>query len=208
VHILAENGGDVIYTAELAVKFKLTVQDLTDTFGPYLTMAKGLRLAAQPSPGTSAASPAAPAEGGQRLPARGPVGYDIVYDDEDMTIDRGDTMTQARVTRPDLKSELTARFFQVLSDPTRVRIVELLLEGEKNVSELVEALGMQQGRVSSHLACLKWCGFIGTRREGKFVYYRVTDERVRELMRLAQQMLADNAGEVASCLRLSGEHAL
>ncbi|MER3419646.1 MAG: transcriptional regulator [Chloroflexota bacterium] len=117
-------------------------------------------------------------------------------------------MTQARVVYPDLKSELTARFFQVLSDPTRVRIVELLLEGEKNVTELVEALGMQQGRVSSHLACLKWCGCIGTRREGKFVYYRVTDERVRELMRLAQQMLADNAGEVASCLRLSGERAL
>jgi mercuric reductase len=47
VHILAENAGDVIYAAELAVKFKLTVQDLTDTFGPYLTTAEGLRLAAQ-----------------------------------------------------------------------------------------------------------------------------------------------------------------
>ena len=47
VHILAENAGDVIYAAELAVKFKLTVQDLVDTFGPYLTMAEGLRLAAQ-----------------------------------------------------------------------------------------------------------------------------------------------------------------
>jgi DNA-binding transcriptional ArsR family regulator len=187
VHILAENAGDVIYAAELAVKFKLTVQDLTDTFGPYLMMAD---------------------DGGQRLPAPGPVVYDIVYDDADIMNERGNPMTQARAAHPDLKSELTARFFQVLADPTRVRIVELLLDGEKNVSELVEALGMQQGRVSSHLACLRWCGFIGTRREGKFVYYRVTDDRVRELMRLAQQMLADNAGEVASCLRLSGEHAL
>jgi mercuric reductase len=47
VHVLAENAGEVIYAAELAVKFKLTVQDLTDTFGPYLTMAEGLKLAAQ-----------------------------------------------------------------------------------------------------------------------------------------------------------------
>jgi mercuric reductase len=47
VHILAENAGDVIYAAELAVKFRLTVDDLVATFGPYLTTAEGLRLAAQ-----------------------------------------------------------------------------------------------------------------------------------------------------------------
>jgi DNA-binding transcriptional ArsR family regulator len=105
-----------------------------------------------------------------------------------------------RVT--DRKADLTSRFFQVLSDPTRVRIVELLLEQERNVGELVAALGVQQGRVSSHLACLKWCGFIQTRREGKYIYYRIADGRVRELMRLAQGLLADHAGEVASCLRL------
>lgn len=47
VHILAENAGDVIYAGVLAVKFHLTVHDLTETFGPYLTMAEGLKLAAQ-----------------------------------------------------------------------------------------------------------------------------------------------------------------
>lgn len=103
------------------------------------------------------------------------------------------------------RDELTSRFFQVLADPTRVRLVELLLTGERNVSELVAALGLPQGRVSSHLACLRWCGFIGTRREGKYVYYRVTDPRVRDLMRLAHRLLADNAGEIASCFRLDGE---
>lgn len=114
-------------------------------------------------------------------------------------------MLSRLTVEPDLRAGLTARFFQVLADPTRVRIVKLLLEGEKNVGELVAALGMQQGRVSSHLACLKWCGFIGTRREGKFVYYRVVDERVRELMWLAERMLAGSAAEVASCIRLSEE---
>lgn len=117
------------------------------------------------------------------------------------------TVAASPAARRERKRDLTSRFFQVLSDPTRVHIVELLLEGEKNVSELVAALDMQQGRVSSHLACLRWCGFIGTRREGKYVYYRITDPRVRELMKLAHQLLADNAGEIASCFRLDAEEA-
>jgi ArsR family transcriptional regulator, cadmium/lead-responsive transcriptional repressor len=105
----------------------------------------------------------------------------------------------------DPRVEILGRFFQVLADTTRLRILELLLTGERNVSELVEALGIQQGRVSSHLACLKWCGFVATRRDGKFIYYRVTDDRLRDLMNLARGLLADNAGEVASCLRLNEE---
>ncbi len=117
-------------------------------------------------------------------------------------------MIAARSPQAELRDELTSRFFQVLADPTRVRIVELLLAGEKNVSELVDALGVQQGRVSSHLACLKWCGFIGTRREGKYVYYRVTDPRVRDLIDVAHRLLADNAGEIASCFRLGHDRSL
>ncbi len=105
----------------------------------------------------------------------------------------------------DLEVDLVTRFFQVLADSTRVRIVEQLLEGEKNVSELVGRLGVPQARVSSHLACLRWCGYIGSRREGKFIYYRVTDPRVVELMSLARTIMADNAEAVASCLRLNEE---
>jgi mercuric reductase len=47
VHLVAENAGDVIYAGVLAVRFHLTVKDLTDTFAPYLTMSEGLKLAAQ-----------------------------------------------------------------------------------------------------------------------------------------------------------------
>lgn len=111
-------------------------------------------------------------------------------------------VTAIRHPREDPRHDLTSRFFQVLADPVRVAIVELLLDGEKNVSELVASLGVGQGRVSSHLACLRWCGFIGARRDGKYVYYRVTDPRVYDMMDLARRLLADNAGEIASCLRL------
>ncbi|MGH2584401.1 MAG: ArsR/SmtB family transcription factor [Dehalococcoidia bacterium] len=121
-----------------------------------------------------------------------------------MTVDT--SLVAATAARNERKRDLTSRFFQLLSDPTRVHIVELLLTGEKNVSELVAALEVPQGRVSSHLACLRWCGFIGSRRDGKYVYYRVTDERVRDLVGLAHQLLADNAGEIASCFQLETEH--
>jgi DNA-binding transcriptional ArsR family regulator len=94
----------------------------------------------------------------------------------------------------------TSRFFQVLADPTRVRILELLLGGERNVGELVEALGLQQGRVSSHLACLRWCGLVRPRRDGKFVYYQLADDRVVSLLQLAHGMLAEHAGAVLSCV--------
>jgi DNA-binding transcriptional ArsR family regulator len=83
-----------------------------------------------------------------------------------------------------------------------LRIVELLLDGEKNVSELVAILGQPQSRVSNHLACLRWCGYVDSRRDGKFVYYRVADPRVRQLLALARGVIADNAAAILSCTRI------
>lgn len=101
------------------------------------------------------------------------------------------------------RQELTTKFFHGLSDLTRLRIVELLLdEGEQNVSDLVVALDQSQGRISNHLACLRWCGYVDSRREGKFVYYRVSDPRIRQLIELARTMIADNAAAILSCTRI------
>jgi ArsR family transcriptional regulator len=100
------------------------------------------------------------------------------------------------------EAELIGRFFRVLGDPTRVRLVHLLLEaptGECTVGELVAALSAPQSRVSTHLGCLRWCGLVQTRREGKQVYYRVADPRVRELLALGSAVLHDHAAGVASC---------
>lgn len=101
------------------------------------------------------------------------------------------------------RQEITAKFFHGLSDLTRLRIVELLLdEGEKNVSELVAILGQPQSRVSNHLACLRWCGYVDSRREGKYIYYRVSDPRVRQILALARGVIADNAAAILSCTRI------
>ncbi len=99
-------------------------------------------------------------------------------------------------------ADLSARFFRVLGDPTRIRLLHLLLDapvGECSVGELVMALGVPQSRVSTHLGCLRWCGLVQTRREGKQVYYRVADPRVRELLALGSAILHDHAAGVASC---------
>ncbi len=98
---------------------------------------------------------------------------------------------------------VTAKFFHGLADLTRLRIVEVLLdEGEKNVSELMDLIGQPQSRVSNHLACLRWCGYVASRREGKFVYYRVADPRVRQLLDLARSVIADHAEAIMTCTRM------
>lgn len=103
------------------------------------------------------------------------------------------------------QAAVLASFFRGLDDPTRVLILQLLLSGEKTVSELVQVTGSQQGRISTHLGCLRHCGYVRTRREGRNVYYRLADDRVRALLRVAQELVADHAQELLSCAVVSPE---
>jgi len=95
--------------------------------------------------------------------------------------------------------ELVAKYFRALGDPTRLRLLEILDQGEASVGELADRLGLPQPQVSKHLACLRWCGFVVTRREHRTVHYRVADPRVSEVLALGRGLLADNAEHVAAC---------
>lgn len=95
-----------------------------------------------------------------------------------------------------------AKFFKALADPTRLRLLQFLLTQEHTVTECVEHVGLAQGRVSAHLACLADCGYVAVRRESRFAYYRVTDPRVADLVRLGRAVSADNATALAACLRI------
>ncbi len=109
---------------------------------------------------------------------------------------------------PNLSDEvLTAKFFRALGDPTRLRILQLVLDEEKNVSELVRLVGSPQGRVSSHLSCLRWCGYVTARREGRRVYYRVADPRVRELLLVASSLVRDHTDRIRSCTLIDRRRA-
>lgn len=101
--------------------------------------------------------------------------------------------------------EMVAKFFRALADPTRLRLLEFLMDGERTVTECVEQAGLSQGRISSHLACLSDCGYVQARRQGRFAYYRVTDSRVADLVLLARAVAADNASALAACVRIGAE---
>lgn len=102
-------------------------------------------------------------------------------------------------------AQTTARFFRGLGDPTRIRILQLLLERERSVSELVGILGSPQGRVSSHLSCLRWCGFVEAQRRGRNVYYTVADARIRQILGMGEAVISDAAERILSCQVLEAE---
>ena len=91
-----------------------------------------------------------------------------------------------------------ARFFRVLGDSTRLAIIRLLLVRPHNVSELIEKLAAPQSRVSNHLACLRWCGFVTTERNGRQIIYSIADPRIRRMLVLASEMISDNPGNLSS----------
>lgn len=98
--------------------------------------------------------------------------------------------------------ELLAKYFRVVADPARVRMLQALDEHEElSVAALAGRVGLGRPNVSNHLACLRWCGFVATRREHRTVFYRIADPRVRELMALGRALLAGNAAHVAACRR-------
>ena len=100
-------------------------------------------------------------------------------------------------------AELVARMFRTLGDATRLRIVELLIEeGELYQMEIVRRLGASQGRVSEHLACLTWCGFVASRSGGRKTLYRVAEKRVHNLVSSAHRFLDSNQAAIASCRRV------
>ena len=105
-----------------------------------------------------------------------------------MTVD-----TPARLDQP------TAEFFAVLSSPIRLSILQLLVGGERCVSELVDALQIAQPRLSNHLACLRTCGFVTVRRQGTFMYYRLATPRLAELIHLASSLAQPSADGLLAC---------
>ncbi|MDT7578750.1 MAG: hypothetical protein QOK35_10 [Pseudonocardiales bacterium] len=78
--------------------------------------------------------------------------------------------------------QLAAEGFRMLADPTRIKLLWALLQGESSVTCLAELVGAGPTTVSQHLAKLRLAGLVRGRREGTFVYYTAADEHVRALL--------------------------
>jgi DNA-binding transcriptional ArsR family regulator len=82
----------------------------------------------------------------------------------------------------DEQVHLAAESFRLLADPTRIKVLWALLQGESSVACLAELAGAAPTAVSQHLAKLRLAGLVKGRREGTFVYYSAADNHVKALL--------------------------
>lgn len=97
------------------------------------------------------------------------------------------------------RTDVAAALFHGFSDRTRLLVLLSLLEGEKRVVDLVEEVGGSQSNISGHLACLKECGLVTDRPEGRQTFYRVASKEVIGVLRAAEKLLAVNGDAVELC---------
>jgi DNA-binding transcriptional ArsR family regulator len=94
--------------------------------------------------------------------------------------------------------DVVARYFALLSEPTRLRIMHSICQQEKSVNQIVEDIGATQTNVSRHLGLMHRAGVLGRRKDGNLVLYRVTDAAFTELcrtvcVRVASELYGDKS---------------
>ncbi len=87
-------------------------------------------------------------------------------------------------TIPDEFLDLMAEKFRMLADPTRLAILRVLMEGERNVTQVVDLTRRNQANVSKHLKMLADAGLVARRKQGLQVFYRLDDPLVERLCKL------------------------
>ena len=112
-----------------------------------------------------------------------------------------------RISADPTRVELVAKYFRGLGDETRLAILELLDGEELPVAEISARIGVERTSVSKHLQCLRWCGYVSTRRDHRTVYNRIADPRVSQILRLANELLDLNAEHLEACERIDSPEA-
>ena len=92
-----------------------------------------------------------------------------------------------------------AALFHSLSDPTRLSIVKRMAEGEIRVGDLAGELGLAQSTVSAHVACLRDCGLVEGRAQGRSVYYSLSRPELMDMLAQAEVLLAATGNAVSLC---------
>ena len=102
-------------------------------------------------------------------------------------------------TQEHVQLNTLAALLHSLSDSTRLAIVHTLSKGEARVADLVEQLDLAQSTVSAHIACLKDCGFVEGRPEGRQIFYSLTSPNLTHLLGDAEVILEQTNQAVAHC---------
>jgi DNA-binding transcriptional ArsR family regulator len=108
---------------------------------------------------------------------------------------------------PDRLVELIAGRFKALADPTRIRLLDRLHDGEATVTDLAEVAGTTPQNASKQMLVLLQAGLVARRRDGNFVYYRIADDGVFELCGIVCSALRDEIGVLADAVASSPQAA-
>jgi DNA-binding transcriptional ArsR family regulator len=95
---------------------------------------------------------------------------------------------------------IKAEFFRTLGHPARVRVLELLKDGEMTVGDLQAELGIDSSGTSQHLSAMRRQGILEARKEGTSVYYSVRDPRVFQILESARQVIGSHLEEANALL--------
>jgi ArsR family transcriptional regulator len=110
----------------------------------------------------------------------------------------GTTKDRSETARP--IHQVKADFFRTLGHPARVRVLELLRDGEMTVGQLQAELGLDSSGASQHLSAMRRQGLLESRKEGTSVHYRVRDPRVFQLLESARQVIGSHLEEADALL--------
>jgi DNA-binding transcriptional ArsR family regulator len=97
--------------------------------------------------------------------------------------------------------ELKAKLFRGFADPSRLMLIEALRGGKKSVGALVDITGLSQPNVSNHLRCLADCDLVKKERDGRYIYYRLSDKRITTILQKSERLLSEVAKGVYDCTR-------
>jgi ArsR family transcriptional regulator len=86
--------------------------------------------------------------------------------------------------------QVKAELFKTLAHPARIRVLEVLREGERSVTDMIPLVGLEQSHLSKQLAVLRRGGVVTTRREGSTVLYSAADPRIFHLLETAKEIVA------------------
>lgn len=108
------------------------------------------------------------------------------------------TAREAAASRPIY--QVKAEFFKTLGHPARIRVLELLRDGECSVGELIPAVGIEASHLSQQLGIMRRANILQVRRDGAAVRYSVTDARIFELLEVARAILTSSLAESSQLL--------
>ena len=103
------------------------------------------------------------------------------------------------------KLSLKAKLFRGLGDSTRLSILETLRKGEKTTTDIIKETAQGQSNVSNHLSCLLDCGLVQNRRQGKNVFYSISNKKISKILEESDSILSDIAGEIYECVNYKDE---